>query len=91
MNKRTRLVLDARDMGLVSATATAEWIDWYNHHRLHSATGYLPTAEYESMFDAHHLPDQRSWSQSGDSTRLGTVPVGAHAHVAGRSQPAAGQ
>lgn len=38
--------------------ATAEWIDWYNHHRLHSATGYLPPAEYESMFYAHRQPDQ---------------------------------
>lgn len=34
--------------------ATAEWVDWYNHHRLHSTLGYLPPAEYESMFYAHH-------------------------------------
>ncbi|WP_196922394.1 IS3 family transposase [Micromonospora vinacea] len=38
--------------------ATAEWIDWYNHHRLHSAIGHRPPAEKESMFYAHHLPDQ---------------------------------
>jgi putative transposase len=38
--------------------ATAEWIDWYNRHRLHSATDYLPPAEYESMFYAHTHPGQ---------------------------------
>ena len=38
--------------------ATAEWVDWYNNQRLHSAIGHLPPAEYESMFYAHHLPDQ---------------------------------
>lgn len=36
--------------------ATAEWIDWYNNHRLHSATGYLPPAEYESMYYAQLQP-----------------------------------
>lgn len=40
--------------------ATAEWIDWYNHHRLHSALGHRPPAEYESMFYAHTAPDQKS-------------------------------
>ncbi|MFU8876462.1 IS3 family transposase, partial [Micromonospora sp. SL4-19] len=40
--------------------ATAEWVDWYNHHRLHSALNYLPPAEYESMFYAHHQPDQQT-------------------------------
>jgi putative transposase len=27
--------------------ATAEWVDWYNHDRLHSTLGYRPPAEYE--------------------------------------------
>ncbi|MFE9693835.1 integrase core domain-containing protein [Micromonospora sp. NPDC005806] len=40
--------------------ATAEWIDWYNHRRLHSALNYLPPAEHESMFYAHHQPDQKA-------------------------------
>lgn len=38
--------------------ATAEWIDWYTQHRLHSAIGHRPPAEHESMFYAHHQPDQ---------------------------------
>ncbi|MEU4483203.1 integrase core domain-containing protein [Micromonospora sp. NPDC023966] len=40
--------------------ATAEWVDWYNHRRLHSALNYLPPAEYESMFYAHNQPDQQA-------------------------------
>ena len=27
--------------------ATAQWVDWYNHDRLHSTLGYRPPAEYE--------------------------------------------
>ncbi len=27
--------------------ATAAWVDWWNHHRLHSATGDVPPAECE--------------------------------------------
>jgi putative transposase len=33
--------------------ATLEWVDWYNHRRLHSACDNLPPAEYE----AAHTPD----------------------------------
>ena len=28
--------------------ATLEWVDWFNHHRLFSAIGYVPPAEYEA-------------------------------------------
>jgi putative transposase len=28
--------------------ATLEWVDWYNHRRLHSACGNRPPAEYEA-------------------------------------------
>jgi putative transposase len=30
--------------------ATAEWVFFWNHRRLHSATGYLPPAEYERAY-----------------------------------------
>jgi putative transposase len=32
--------------------ATLEWVDWYNHRRLHTACGNIPPAEYE----AAHVP-----------------------------------
>jgi putative transposase len=31
--------------------ATAGWVDWYNHRRLHGSLGMVPPAEYEQ---AHH-------------------------------------
>lgn len=31
--------------------ATLEWVDWYNHRRLHSACERLPPAEYEQTKD----------------------------------------
>jgi putative transposase len=32
---------------------TAEWVHFWNHRRLHSATGYLPPAEYERAYLRH--------------------------------------
>ena len=31
--------------------ATLEWVDWYNHRRLHSACGHRPPAEHEAAFN----------------------------------------
>ncbi|WUG33059.1 IS3 family transposase [Streptomyces sp. NBC_00459] len=30
--------------------ATAEWVDWYNHRRLHGEIGHIPPVEYEANF-----------------------------------------
>jgi putative transposase len=30
--------------------ATAEWVDWWNQRRLHSADGDPPPAEYEELY-----------------------------------------
>ena len=30
--------------------ATLEWVDWWNHRRLHEALGYVPPAEHEADY-----------------------------------------
>lgn len=30
--------------------ATAEWVAWWNHHRLHEACGYIPPAQFEAAY-----------------------------------------
>lgn len=34
--------------------ATAEWVQWYNARRLHSAIGWIPPDEYEAAYYARH-------------------------------------
>ena len=34
--------------------ATLEWVAWFNTCRLLEPLGYLPPAEYEAEFAAHH-------------------------------------
>ncbi|WP_432505711.1 integrase core domain-containing protein [Kineococcus arenarius] len=36
--------------------AVAEYIDWYNHRRLHGELGMIPPAEYEARFTTHPVP-----------------------------------
>ncbi len=36
--------------------ATMEWVDWYNHRRLHGALEHIPPAEYEAIH-ATRYPD----------------------------------
>ena len=36
--------------------ATLEWVDWYNHRRLHSAAGDNPPAELEAAHYRQHRP-----------------------------------
>lgn len=38
--------------------ATAEWVDWWNHRRLHSAINDLPPAEYEALYYHQHQAPQ---------------------------------
>ena len=37
--------------------ATARWIGWYNHRRLHSSLGDIPPVEFEAL---HALPALRA-------------------------------
>jgi len=48
--------------------ATLEWVDWYNHRRLHSACDNLPPAEYE----ARHEPAPTATAETG------TTPISLH-------------
>jgi putative transposase len=41
---------------------TLEWVDWYNHRRLHSSLDYVPPAEYEA---AHHRQHQLTATSGG--------------------------
>ena len=43
--------------------ATLDYVDWFNHKRLHTELGMVPPAEYEAVFygqsahvDYHHAP-----------------------------------
>ncbi len=38
--------------------ATLEWVDWYNHRRLHGAIGNVPPAEYERGHERETVPAQ---------------------------------
>ncbi|WP_162199997.1 integrase core domain-containing protein, partial [Nostocoides jenkinsii] len=37
--------------------ATAAWVDWYNHDRLHSGIGMVPPVEYEQAHYAALKPE----------------------------------
>jgi putative transposase len=37
--------------------ATLEWVDWYNHRRLHGALGHVPPAEHEHNHYREHQPE----------------------------------
>ena len=35
---------------------TAEWVDWFNNQRLHTAIGDIPPHEHETNYYAQHQP-----------------------------------
>ena len=39
--------------------ATAGWVDWYNHRRLHSSFGYNTPAEIEAAYYAAVTPQEQ--------------------------------
>lgn len=49
--------------------AVAEYVDWYNHRRLHGELGHVPPAEYEATFWAtrppQHYPDNPVLIEAG--------------------------
>jgi len=36
--------------------ATLEWVDWFNHRRLHGHCGYVPPAEFEATYYRQQTP-----------------------------------
>ncbi|MFE0701715.1 IS3 family transposase [Streptomyces sp. NPDC058872] len=49
---KTELIKPQRPWKTLSQVelATAEWIDWYNHRRLHGEIGHAPPIEYETNY-----------------------------------------
>lgn len=65
--------------------ATLGYVDWFNHRRLHSATGDLPPAEYETTWAAlaafgphrpENQPPDRSVRLSNDRRGVGHCGIG---------------
>lgn len=42
--------------------AVAEYVDWFNHRRLHGEIGHVPPVEYEQLHAVHPAPELLSIS-----------------------------
>ena len=47
--------------------ATAGWVDWFNHRRLHSTLGMLTPAEYEQAHYAALQPQQQTAKEAAQN------------------------
>ncbi|MCW2688738.1 MAG: putative transposase [Mycobacterium sp.] len=56
--------------------ATAEYVEWFNNQRLHTATGDITPSEYENIHYAQHQPNRRLESAPRASTQLGALQSG---------------
>lgn len=49
--------------------AVAEYVDWYNHRRLHGELGHVPPAEYETAYwtqsKINNYPDTGVLTEAG--------------------------
>ncbi|MFE7808209.1 IS3 family transposase [Streptomyces sp. NPDC057430] len=50
LDRKTELIKPRRPWKTLSDVelATAEYVDWYNHRRLHGEIGHVPPVEYET-------------------------------------------
>ena len=44
--------------------ATLEWVDWFNHRRLHHTNGCIPPAEAEDAYYRQHHPGHQATTQT---------------------------
>jgi len=55
--------------------ATLEYLDWFNHRRLHTACDDRPPAEYEAI---HYCQQHRPLTAGEPSSRVSTKPGAVH-------------
>ncbi len=56
--------------------ATLEWIDWFNHRRLHTEIGMIPPAELEERFAGDHRHGPFGPVEADRPALVGGAPVG---------------
>lgn len=59
--------------------AIVEWVDWYNHRRLHSSIGDVPPAEYENAWHSEHPPVAAGRLLAGIDVAAPPAPTGLEA------------